>query len=97
MAEKRTGKSLQELIDHVYEQELAGNIQKLPATERTLLLHSNYDELPMDVAKDILEESKRVEEFKLMRLGGLRKLCDNPGYNEYIANILGVPYRALFE
>lgn len=94
LAEKRTGKSLQELIDHVYEQELAGNIQKLPATSRSLFLVSHYDELPEIIVKDILEESKQVEAFKLDRLAELRTLCDTPGYNEYIASILGVPYHS---
>jgi hypothetical protein len=80
------------LIDHVYEQELLGNVDKLPATARTLFLLSHYNELPEDIAIAILDESKQVEEFKRERLIELRKLCGTLSYNEYIASVLGVPY-----
>lgn len=92
LAEKKSGKTLQEIIDYVYEQELKGNVSKLPATERTLFLLSHYDELPGDIVQEILQESMRVEEFKLEQLAELRALCNINNKNKYIADILGVPY-----
>jgi ATP-dependent DNA helicase RecQ len=91
IAEKRTGISLQSLIDHIYEQELIGNVKVLPATERTLFLMGQYDSLPEDISNEIFNESTNVEQFKLERLGELKQLCLSDNYNNYIANVLGVP------
>ncbi len=92
IAEKKSGVPLEQLIDHVYEQEMAGNVQKLPATKRILFLQSNYDSLPEDKIVKILEESQAVQSFKRENLEKLRGLCkcDNPG--KYIANILNVSH-----
>lgn len=94
IAEKKLGKSLQELIDHVYEQELIGNVDILPAKDRLLFLKSNYDILTEDKIGSILLESKSIELFKLNQLKELRGLCDLKLEDicKYIADILKVPY-----
>lgn len=92
LAEKKTGIPLQKLIDHIYDEELIGNVKKLPATERTLFLKGYYDELPQDKCNVIISESKEVEKFKLERLNELKWLCNADNTELYIAEILGVPY-----
>lgn len=90
MAERKTGISIEQLIDHVYEQEIADNIKKLPATKRVLFLESNYDSLPEDKMDKIIKESQAVLSFKLDNLEKLKKLvkCANP--ENYIADVLKV-------
>ncbi|MEH6957588.1 RecQ family ATP-dependent DNA helicase [Neobacillus drentensis] len=92
IAEKRTGISLGRLIDHIYEQELKGNIKTLPATERTLFLRGFYDQLPDQKYEEIINESLEVQTFKLDRLGELKTLCLVGDKFTYIAQILDVPY-----
>jgi len=92
LAEKKTGIPLQKLIDHIYEEELKGNVKKLPATERTLFLKGKYNELPLDTCEQIINDSMKVEEFKLERLKELKELCKIGDKDRYIAQILGVPY-----
>lgn len=92
IAEKKTGIPLQKLIDHIYDEELKGNVKKLPATERTLFLKGFNNELPEEKCEEILNESKDVEEFKLERLNELKGLCSSENTESYIAEILGVPY-----
>lgn len=93
IAEKKTGINLEELIDHVYEQELIGNIDKLPATDRIIFLESNFDSINEEVVDAMIIESKKVEAFKLAQLQQLQELCacDSNNAHNYIANILGVP------
>jgi hypothetical protein len=92
IAESRTGMLLNQIIDHVYEQELCGNIKTLPATERILFVESFYDELAKEDMEKILEESKSVEAFKLAQLKELENLCTYANPYMYIAKVLGVPY-----
>jgi ATP-dependent DNA helicase RecQ len=92
LAEKRTGIPLQKLIDHIYNEELKGNVKTLPATERTLFLIGRYDSLPQDKCDEIIIESINVEQFKIKRLSELKGMCSTEDINEYIADILGVPY-----
>ncbi len=92
IAEAKTGIKIEKLIQHVYEQELKGNVKKLPATERKLFLESNFDELPLDLADNIMRESESVEEFKLARIKELKDLCIEKDPHMYIAKILNVPY-----
>lgn len=93
LAEKKTGISISELIDHVYEQELIGNITKLPATNRLLFLKSNYDQVPDTILQNIIDEGKKVETFKLYQLQQMLDLCklENNLINDFIAKTLGVP------
>lgn len=94
IAEKKSGIPMQELIDHVYQEELKGNIDKLPAKDRLLFLYSYVDSLPDETINKIVEDSKRIEEFKLLRLKELQYLCETPGLDphQYIADVLKVPY-----
>lgn len=92
IAEARTGVKIEELIHHVYEQEIKGNVKKLPATERKLFLESNFDELPLDKAEQIIRESESVGEFKLAKIKELKGLCIAKDPHMYIAKILDVPY-----
>ncbi len=92
LAEKRTGIPLQKLIDHVFAEELKGNVRTLPATERTLFLKGYHNSLPQDKCEEIINESLEVEKFKLERLSELKGLCSAMYLDAYIGDILGVPY-----
>lgn len=92
IAERKTGIPIENLIDHVYEQEIAGNIEKLPATQRMLFLQSNYDALPSDKADLIITESQAVQDFKIVNLNKLKELCKCENPKKFIADVLKVPY-----
>lgn len=92
IAEKKTGISVEELVDYIYDQEISGNVDKMPARKRILFLKSNYDELPKGINLKIIQESKRVEAFKLRQLQELHDLCKSEKEPaEYIAEVLNVP------
>jgi ATP-dependent DNA helicase RecQ len=95
VAERRTGKTIQQMIDHVYEQEMAGNLLSLPEKNRLLFLHPYFDDVPESKLTDMISESESVEAFKLDQLHQLRGLCDcnNNNAHKYIAEILGIPYQ----
>lgn len=92
LAERRMKIPLQKLIDHIYEEELKGNVKKLPASERTLFLKGKYNDLPVEICDQILNESKQVEQYRLERLRELKELCKKEDKEMYIAQVLGVPY-----
>lgn len=92
IAERKTGITVEALIKHVYEQELLGNVDKLPATQRILFLESFTNKLEEEKIDKIIEESKTVEEFKLAQLHDFKGLCLTQDSHKYIAQILNVPY-----
>ncbi|MFW6015638.1 MAG: RecQ family ATP-dependent DNA helicase [bacterium] len=93
LAERLTGIALEELIDHVYKEELKGNIEKLPARKRILFIEKQKDSLDKYVITKILEESKEVEEFKISQLEQLYKLVTSDDPSKHIARVLDVPYK----
>ncbi|MDD4835253.1 MAG: RecQ family ATP-dependent DNA helicase [Lutispora sp.] len=90
--EKKLGYRIQDMIDHIYEQELNGNIKKMPATERLLFLSINHSDLPDGIKQNIIDESLRIERNKIASLDKLRELCDVKDKEKFIAEQLGVPY-----
>jgi len=92
VAAKKSGYSLQQIINHVYEQELAGNIEKLPATERQLIIEAHYDSLSEEQIDLFLKENAEIQKVKKARLDELMQLCTSSDKQLYIAKVLGVPY-----
>ncbi len=63
-AADNSGMELQELIDYVFEKELNGEIKKFPAKEKKIFFVSEYNEVPLDKAYEIIKESLELSEFK---------------------------------
>lgn len=93
IASKRSGLSLQQIINHVYEQELRGNISKLPATERQLIIEAHRESLSDGELDMFVKENMEVQKMKKARLDELQQLCTSADPHVYIAQILGVPYQ----
>lgn len=68
------------IIDHLYEQDLAGNIKKLPAMKRDVYFELLALKLNDDLAEIIVQEINAEVDFKIARLNELKELfiCDNP-------------------
>lgn len=79
-----------EIISHIYDQELSGNVKKLPATERTLFLKAHPEGLTGSIIDAILAESKAVRMFKQDRLKEFRLLCEHKQPSVWISQVLGV-------
>lgn len=94
LAERKSGFSIEEIINHLYEQELAGNIVKLPAMDRQRIIQCHVNTISKEQIENILNENKLVQEEKTARLCELRQLCEAIDKSAFIAEILGVPYNA---
>ncbi len=92
-AEKKTGIKIQEIINHLYEEEFKGNIDKIPAMEKLIMIKVNSDVIPEEVKEAILKESKEIEKHKISMLGMLKELCTEENKEKFIAERLGVPYQ----
>lgn len=68
------------IIDHLYEQDLKGNIKKLPAMKRDAYFEILALRLEDDLAEAIVKEINLEVDFKIERLNELKELfiCDNP-------------------
>lgn len=68
------------IIEHLYEQDLTGNIKKLPAMKRDIYFELLALRLEDDLAEAIVKEINLEVDFKIERLTELKELfiCDNP-------------------
>ena len=80
--------SISEIINHLYEQDLQGNIEKLPAMKKDIffeLLTLNLDDA---ICENIVEEINDEIDFRISQLDELRKLFSSENYLEKINEIL---------
>lgn len=80
IASRQMNKPLQELINYVYEQDLEGNVEFLPAMDKKIFIKSIgncYDE---NIIKMIVKDDKEKIDYQLQRFIELENLCksDNP-------------------
>jgi len=73
-AAEKSQLSLQELINYIFDQELSGKIKTFKALEKKLFFVSDYDEVPIDIAYEIIEASMAIVEFKTTQLKALQKM-----------------------
>lgn len=90
LASKKINMPLQDIIQHIYQEELKGNIDKIPAEEKQLFIKLNYSELPPTIANKIISESKDVTKYKLSLLSNLKELTFTTNKEEYIAGVLDI-------
>lgn len=78
-ASRDIGVSIIDIITHLYEQDLIGNIKKLPAMKRDVYFELLALKLEDDLAEIIVEELNAEVDFKIARLNELKELfvCDN--------------------
>lgn len=83
-----TGINIEDIIEHIYEQEYIGNIKKLPAINRQLFLKVNVNSLEKDKAELIISEINSFVDFRLRQYDEFIGLftADNP--YEYIRSFL---------
>lgn len=74
------GLSITTIIEHLYEQDLAGNIKKLPAMKKDIYFEILILQLEQSLAEKIVAEINVEIDFKIERLNELKELfiCDNP-------------------
>lgn len=75
---------LQELIDYVFEKELNGEIKKFPALEKKIFFISDFDNVPVGVAFDIIEESQHLANFKKIQIEKLAEMISSNDPETYI-------------
>lgn len=77
---KDLGVSISTIIEHLYEQDLAGNIKKLPAMKKDVYFEVLVLQLEESLAEKIAEEINAEIDFKIERLNELKGLfnCGNP-------------------
>lgn len=74
------GIPITKIIEHLYEQDLAGNIKKLPAMKKDVYFEILVMQLERNIAEKIIKEINDEIDFKLERLEELKGLfmCHNP-------------------
>jgi ATP-dependent DNA helicase RecQ len=77
---KDLGISMMTIIEHLYEQDLEGNIKKLPAMKKDVYFEILVLQIEESLAKKIVEEINAEIDFKIERLNELKELfnCSNP-------------------
>ncbi|MFA5805418.1 MAG: RecQ family ATP-dependent DNA helicase [Melioribacteraceae bacterium] len=88
LASTNTGVKIEEIIQHVFEQEFIGNIKKLPAVSRQLFFKCNVNELQKEIANKIIEEINSFVDFRLTQYDEFIELFSSNTPNEYICSFL---------
>ena len=78
------GISLQEVIEHLYEQDLINNIKKLPAMQKDIFFEVLYLNLPEQIAHDISEEINLGIDYSIIQLEALKELFEGHNVNEIL-------------
>lgn len=87
---KVSGKDVQEIINYIYDEELKGNIEHLPAKERKVFLFCKNNSLSEnDISKILLETNSNID-FQLENLIKLRELFISKIPENIIAKELGI-------
>jgi ATP-dependent DNA helicase RecQ len=73
-ASQQTGITIPQIIDHLYDQELLGNIKKLPATRRDLFFEVQKDEIEPSVLDRIVAELNITVDNRINDLNDLKSL-----------------------
>lgn len=76
---KDIGIPITSIIDHLYEQDLIGNIKRLPAMKRDVYFELLALKLVDNIAEKIVQEINLEVDFKIARLDEMKELfiCDN--------------------
>ena len=77
---KDLGISISTIVQHLYEQDLAGNIKKLPAMKKDVYFEVLIIRLEKSLSEKIIDEINAEIAFKIERLNELKELfnCSNP-------------------
>lgn len=88
LASIRTGVPIEEIINHIYEQEFVGNIKKLPAISRQLLFKCNVNKLETEIVDKIISEINSFVDFRLKQYDEFIGLFTAENPYEYIRSFL---------
>lgn len=80
LAAKKLNRSIQDLINYVYEQDLRGNVEFLPAMGKKIFLQTMVDEITDQDKQAILTDIEIKVNYQLQRFIELEDLCrsENP-------------------
>ncbi len=82
------GINLQEIIDHLYEQDLKNNIKKLPAMQKDMFFEILSLELADNVVAQIANEINENIDYRIKQLNSLRELFEGKDIHEILMKSL---------
>lgn len=85
---KTLGISLSDVISHLYEEDLKGNIKKLPATKKDIYFELLVTELDTSIAEKIVSEINAEIEFRVSQLDELKELFSSEDFEEKLKSTL---------
>lgn len=85
---KTLGISLSDVINHLYEEDLKGNIKKLPATKKDIYFELLVTELDASIAEKIVSEINAEIEFRVSQLDELKELFSSEDFEEKLKSTL---------
>lgn len=83
-ASHQSGVEISEIIEHLYEQEFAGNIKKLPASRRDIFFQILVDQIDEEVLQDIVSELNTSVDQRVDDLNDLKTLFQSKDPNSMI-------------
>jgi ATP-dependent DNA helicase RecQ len=87
IAAKSTGKSLQDLINYVHEQDLKGNVEFLPAMEKKIFMEKLVDDIPEHIKKQIVDDIDEKVDYQLERFKLLEDFCMSENPMEFLKQV----------
>lgn len=85
---EETGISLQEIIDHLYEQDLNNNIKKLPAMQKDIFFEILKLKISEITLQEIANEINEDINYRIQQLEALKELFMGKNINEILSNNL---------
>lgn len=77
-----------DIIHHLYEQDLAGNIEKLPAMKKDIFFELLTKELDDFTGAEIVQEINSEIDYKIMQLNELQELFSSNNHEEKLNEVL---------
>lgn len=87
IASKKLKTEVQDLINYIYSQDLAGNIEYLPAMEKKLFIKTYFDDIPADKVEEIILDNDKRIDYQLERFHELVNLIKSPDPYVYLRNV----------
>lgn len=81
-------KEVQDLIYYVYSQDLAGNVEYLPAKGKKLFIKTLFKEILIDKMDGIIVDNNNRIDYQIERFNELVNLINSPDPFVYLRSIL---------
>ena len=87
IASMRMNKSLQDLINYVYDEDLKGNVEFLPAMDKKIFIKEIGNCYAQTIINEIVQDDKQKVSYQLERFIELENLCKSDDPVKYLSDV----------